>query len=119
MTGLADFKVEANGRATVVERVKGDVTARGKGRLVINKLNGMLAAIPAEWTALKSESSRVTLETLRDFDYTEARSDFWFVGKQGIIDVRMKGPAGRRNMEMVFHGEDEQRTARWQQGGRR
>ena len=119
MTGLADFKVEANGRATVVERVKGNVTARGKGRLVINKLNDMLAAIPAEWAALKSESSRVTLETLRDFDYTEARSDFWFVGKQGIIDVRMQGPAGARNMEMVFHGEDEQRTARWQQGARR
>ena len=59
------------------------------------------------------------LYRLRDFDYTEARSDFWFVGKQGIIDVRMQGPAGARNMEMVFHGEDEQRTARWQQGGRR
>lgn len=119
MTGLADFQVEANGRAAAIERVKGQVAARGRGRLVINKLNDMLAAIPAEWRALKSESSRVTLETLRDFDYTEARSDFWFVGKQGIIDVRMKGPAGQRNLEMVFHGEDEGRSARWQQGGRR
>jgi hypothetical protein len=119
MTGLADFKVEANGRATVVERVKGEVTAIGKGRLVINKLNDMLAAIPNEWAALKSESSRVTLETLRDFDYTDARSDFWFVGKQGIINVRMKGPAGGRNLDMVFHGTDGQTAARWQQGGRR
>jgi len=119
MTGVADFKVEANGRAAVVERVKGEVAARGKGRLVVNKLNDMLAAIPPEWPALKSESSRVTLETLRDFDYTEARSDFWFVGKQGIIDLRMKGPGGKRNLEMVFHGEDAARTARWQQGGRR
>jgi len=119
MTGLADFKVEANGRAAVVERAKGELIAQGKGRLVVNKLNDMLAAIPPEWNALKSESTRVTLETLRDFDYTEARSDFWFVGKQGIIDVRMKGPGGRRNLEMVFHGEDTSRTAQWQQGGRR
>lgn len=119
MTGSADFSVEANGRAAVVERVKGSVAARGKGRLVINKLNDMLAALPADWPALKSESSRVSLETLRDFDYTEARSDFWFVGRQGIIDVRMKGPAGSRHLEMVFHGEDSARTARWQRGGRR
>lgn len=119
MTGLADFQIEANGRAVAVERVKGEVVARGKGRLVINKLNDMLAALPSEWPALKSESSRVSLETLRDFDYTEARSDFWFVGKQGIIDVRMRGPAGGRHLEMVFHGEDAQRSARWQQGARR
>jgi hypothetical protein len=119
MDGLADFEVEANGRATVVERVRGDVVGRGKGRMVVNKINDLLAAIPSEWSSLKSESTRVSLEALRDFDYTEARSDFWFVGKQGTIDIRMKGPAGKRNLQMVFHGRDTDRTARWQQGGRR
>jgi hypothetical protein len=119
MDGLADFEVEANGRATVVERVRGDVVGRGKGRMVVNKINDLLAAIPSEWSSLKSESTRVSLEALRDFDYTEARSDFWFVGKQGTIDIRMKGPAGKRNLQMVFHGRDTDRTARWQLGGRR
>ena len=119
MDGLADFEVEANGRATVVERVRGDVVGRGNGRMVVNKINDLLAAIPSEWSSLKSESTRVSLEALRDFDYTEARSDFWFVGKQGTIDIRMKGPPGKRNLQMVFHGRDTDRTARWQQGGRR
>lgn len=119
MDGLADFEVEANGRATVIERVRGGIVGQGKGRMVVNKVNDLLAAIPPEWSSLKSESTRVSLEALRDFDYTEARSDFWFVGRQGIIDIRMKGPAGARNLQMVFHGRDTDRTARWQQGGRR
>ena len=119
MDGLVDFKVEANGCAAVVERVRGEASGQGKGRMVVNKLNDLLASLPPDWTALKSELSRVSLETLRDFDYTEARSEFWFVGKQGIIDIRMKGLAGSRNFELVFHGGAAQRPSRWQQGGRR
>ena len=119
MDGLVDFKVEANGCAAVVERVRGEASGQGKGRMVVNKLNDLLASLPPDWTALKSELSRVSLETLRDFDYTEARSEFWFVGKQGIIDIGMKGPAGSRNFELVFHGGEAKRSSRWQQGGRR
>jgi hypothetical protein len=87
--------------------------------MVINKLNDLLEALPEDWSAVKSEISRVSLEALRDFDYTDARSEFWFVGKQGIIDIRMIGPGGARNLELVFHGRDVKRTAKWQQGGRR
>ncbi len=71
-----------------------------------------------DWSLLKSELSRVSLETLRDFDYTEARSEFWFVGKQGIIDTRLKGPAGSRNLKLVFHGDETRRPSREQEGGR-
>ena len=119
MDGLLDFKIEANGCAAVVERVRGEASGQGKGRMVVNKLNDLLASLPPDWTALKSELSRVSLETLRDFDYTEARSEFWFVGKQGIIDIRMKGQAGSRNFKLVFHGDAAQRPSRWQQGGGR
>jgi hypothetical protein len=119
MDGLADFKVEANGRAAAVERVRGEISGQGKGRMVVNKLNDLLQSMPPEWAAVKRELSRVSLETLRDFDYTEAKSEFWFVGRQGIIDIRMKGPSGSRNLELVFHGSETDREARWQQGGRR
>jgi len=119
MDGRADFEVEANGRATAVERVRGRIKSREGGRMVVNKLNDLLEAIPSDWSALKKELSRVSLETLRDFDYTEARSDFWFVGRQGMLGLHMKGPAGARNLEMVFHGPEVDRPARWQQRGRR
>lgn len=118
MDGLLDFQIEANGRATVVERVRGEAAGQGQGRMVVNKLNDLLAVLPPDWSLLKSELSRVSLETLRDFDYTEARSEFWFVGKQGIIDTRLKGPAGSRNLKLVFHGDETRRPSREQEGGR-
>ncbi|MFM8788261.1 MAG: hypothetical protein ACKOEI_00090 [Chthoniobacterales bacterium] len=105
MTGLADGKIEINGLATRIERVSGNLRGRGKGRMVINKLNDMLAAIPPEWWSLKKEFTRVSLETLRDFDYDAARADFWFVADRGKADVRMKGPAGSRNIDLVLHGD--------------
>lgn len=105
MTGRADAKVEVNGSAARIERVTGSLRGRGKGRMVINKINDMLAAIPPEWWSLKKEFTRVSLETLRDFDYDTAMAHFWFVADRGKLDVRMKGPAGSRNINLVLHGD--------------
>jgi len=105
MSGLADAKVEINGLATRIERLNGSLRGRGKGRMVINKLNDLLAAIPPEWWSLKREFTRVSLETLRDFDYDAARADFWFVADRGKVDVRLRGPAGSRNIDLVLHGD--------------
>lgn len=105
MRGLADAKVEVNGSAARIERVVGRVEGRGKGRLVLNKLDEMLAAIPSEWWAVKREVTRVGLETLRDFDYRKARADFWFVAGRGRADVRMSGPSGSRHLDLILHGD--------------
>jgi hypothetical protein len=117
MTGKADCKLEVNGRGPTIERVLGNVHARRRGTLAVNKLNDMIGAIPPEWNALKQELTRVGLETLRDFDYTEAGGDFWFVGRQGLLNVKMKGPSGSRNIEFVLHG-DGTGDGVWSQGGR-
>jgi hypothetical protein len=117
MTGKADCKLEVNGRGPSIERVLGNVQSKRSGRLAVNKLNDMIEAMPPEWSALKSELTRVGLETLRDFDYTEAGGDFWFVGRQGLLNVKMKGPSGSRNIEFVLHGDGTGAGA-WSQGGR-
>jgi hypothetical protein len=117
MTGKADCKLEVNGRGPSIERVLGNVQSKRSGRLAVNKLNDMIEAMPPEWSALKSELTRVGLETLRDFDYTEAGGDFWFVGRQGLLNVKMKGPSGSRNIEFVLHGDGTGDGA-WSQGGR-
>lgn len=104
MSGTADTKVEVNGSGPLIERVVGNVRTSGGGRMVVNKLNDLLDAIPCEWTSIKRESTRVSLETLRDFDYTHAGADFWFTRDEGLLDVKMKGPAGSRNLEVVLHG---------------
>jgi hypothetical protein len=117
MTGRADGKLEVNGRGPSIERVRGNLKSKRRGILAVNKLNDLIEAIPPEWNALKQELTRVSLETLRDFDYTEAGGDFWFVGRQGLLNAKMKGPSGSRNIEIVLHG-DGTGGGVWSQGGR-
>ena len=117
MTGRADGKLEVNGRGPSIERVLGNFKSKRRGILAVNKLNDLIDAIPPEWTALKQELTRVSLETLRDFDYTEAGGDCWFVGRQGQLNVKMKGPSGSRNIEFVLHG-DGTGGGVWSKGGR-
>jgi hypothetical protein len=105
MSGRADMKLEVNGSGPEIDRVLGSVATKGYGRVVVTKLNDMLEAIPREWSSLKRELMRVGLETLRDFNYTEAGGSFWFVGKEGMLDLKMKGPSGSRNIEIAFHGK--------------
>jgi hypothetical protein len=117
MTGRADGKLEVNGRGPSIERVLGNLKSKRRGILAVNKLNDLIDAIPPKWNALKQELTRVSLETLRDFDYTEAGGDFWFVGRQGLLNVKMKGPSGSRNIEVVLHGDGTEGGV-WSQGGR-
>ncbi len=105
MSGRATMKLEVNGRGPEIDRVLGNVQSLGGGRMVIAKLNEMIEAIPEEWSSLKRELTRVGLETLRDYDYSEAGGKFWFVGKEGQFDLKMKGPSGARNLEVVLHGQ--------------
>jgi hypothetical protein len=97
--------------------VLGNLKSKRRGILAVNKLNDLIDAIPPKWNALKQELTRVSLETLRDFDYTEAGGDFWFVGRQGLLNVKMKGPSGSRNIEVVLHGDGTEGGV-WSQGGR-
>jgi hypothetical protein len=116
MTGRADGKLEVNGRGPSIERVLGNLQTKRKGILAVNKLNDLIDAIPPGWNALKQELTRVSLETLRDFDYTEAGGDFWFVDRQGLLSVKMNGPSGSRNIDVVLHGDGP--AGVWSQGGR-
>ena len=82
--------------------------------MVIRKIDDLLARIPTTWHLLKQSSTRIALETLRDFDYTKGGGDFWFVGSQGVLRLKLQGPTGSRNFETVLHAEDTPQ-GRWKQ----
>ena len=112
MTGPLAFKVQTNALGREIERLKGDFHASKPGRLTISKLDEFLANIPGKWAALKKSSTRIALETLRDFDYTTAAGDFWIVREQGIVDLKLQGPQGSRTLKGVLHA-DESKEGRW------
>lgn len=115
MTGPLDFSVQVDAFRKNIDRVRGDIRVTEPGRLKIGKLDDLIARIPDTWTSVKQDITRIGLETLRDFDYTEATGDFWFVQSQGILNLDLSGPHGSRNFEIVLHDGQETDNP-WQQG---
>ena len=113
MSGTADMKLELNGRGPLVDRLLGSAESSKGGRVIVTKLNDIIDAIPSRWMSIRQELTRVSLETVRDFSYTNADADFWFVGDQGLLEMKMKGLSGSRNFKVVLHGEEPDR--RWSQ----
>lgn len=115
LTGPVSFSVQVDAFRKEIERMLGTLTISQPGRMHIGKIDDLLASIPATWPAIKQSSTRIALETLRDFDYTKAAGDFWFVESQGVLGLRLTGPLGSRNFEVVLHDGEETKNP-WQQG---
>ncbi len=114
LSGPLDFRLQMDAKRRDIERVLGDFRAAKPGKMVIRKIDDLLARIPTTWHLLKQSSTRIALETLRDFDYTKGGGDFWFVGSQGVLRLKLQGPTGSRNFEIVLHAEDSPQ-GRWKQ----
>ena len=106
MTGPLDFQLQVDAKRALIQRMKGNLQTTKPGRLKISKLDDLLARIPDTWAGLKKDSTRIALETLRDFDFETCTGDFWFVDSQGIFDLALQGPSGSRNFEIVLHSDD-------------
>lgn len=114
MTGPLDFRVQMDAFGRRIDRIKGDFQTLKPGRMKIGKLDDFLSNIPDTWSNLKKSSTKLALEALRDFDYTKAGGDLWFVDQQGILGLKLQGPLGSRNFEIVLHA-DESSDGRWKQ----
>lgn len=106
MTGPLNFKMQMDALGKSIERIGGDMQTPKPGKMVIKKLDDMLARIPDSWTLLKQSSTRIALEALRDFNYDKGSGNFWFVRQQGILQLKLQGPQGSRNFDIVLHADD-------------
>ncbi len=106
LTGPLEFRLQMDAQGKSIDRIRSEFKATKPGRMVIGKLDDILKRIPAAWSMLKQSSTRIALETLRDFDYTKGGGNFWFVKSQGILQLQLQGPSGSRNFEVVLHSDD-------------
>ena len=112
LSGPMEFRLQMDARSHNIERVLGDFRATKPGKMVIGKIDDLLARIPSTWNLVKQGSTRIALQTLRDFEYKKAQGDFWFVDSQGVLRLTLQGPTGSRNFEVVLHADDSPR-GRW------
>jgi len=106
MTGPLNFKIQMDAEGKVLDRIVGEMQTPQPGKMIIRKLDAFLADIPPSWSLLKQSSTRIALEALRDFTYTRGAGNFWFVRSQGILQLKLQGPAGSRNFDLVLHADD-------------
>ncbi len=105
MSGPADFNVAVNGLNHQILRMAGTVKTKKGGTLKISKLDQIITSLPSSWSSLKLGTTRIMLETLRDFDYTDGNGDFWYAGDSGHLTLKMQGPQGSRNFDIALHGD--------------
>jgi len=105
MSGPVDFSLEVNGLNHEIESVSGKFKTTAPGKLKIAKFDQLIANLPDTWTSLKKGTTRIALETLRDFDYTTGNGDFWYAGEKGHLMLKMQGPGpgGSRNFDITLH----------------
>ncbi|MFV0416964.1 MAG: hypothetical protein ACK5NG_11445 [Chthoniobacterales bacterium] len=106
LTGPADFSIQIDAAATRIDRLVGNLVATGTGDMRITKLDEVLKKLPADWSQLKRQLGTIAIESLRDYPYESAKSDFWFVEDQGQLILRLAGPTGKRNFEINLHSND-------------
>jgi len=103
MTGPVDFKMNVKARSRDIQQVVGQFKTNKPGHLRIGKFDDLLARIPPEWNGFKQGATRIGLETLRDFDYESGNGDFSFTGKTGKFKLKLHGPNGSRNFDILVH----------------
>lgn len=109
MDGPADFKLEATGASSSLERLRGSLRAARRGKMQISKIDQILADIPGDWYWVKRETTRILLETLRDFTYDTGDASFWYLNDEGNLKLTLQGPAGARNIDVVLHGAEDRK----------
>jgi hypothetical protein len=114
LSGPMEFRLQMDAKGRNIDRVLGELRATKPGKMVISKIDDLLARIPPTWNLIKQGSTRIALQTLRDFEYTKASGDFWFVQSQGQLRLTLQGPTGSRNFDVVLHADDSPQ-GRWKQ----
>lgn len=107
LDGPAEFKLEASGLSSSLERLRGSLRAMRGGKMQIGKLDQILADIPNDWYWVKRETTRILLETLRDFTYDTGNASFWYLNDEGNLKLTLQGPLGSRNIDLVLHGAED------------
>jgi hypothetical protein len=103
MTGPVDFTMNVKALSREIQQVVGKFNTRRPGHLKIGKIDDLLANTPPQWSGFKQSATRIGLETLRDFDYTSGNGDISFAGKTGKLTLKLNGPNGARNFEVLVH----------------
>lgn len=103
MDGKVNAKLVSEGRKLDFGETWGDVKALSPGRIDVAKLAKIIEDLPKEWPMWRISSTKLGLETLKEFAYDTGKGDLYFVGQDGWLRLDLRGPAGSRVVNFYAH----------------
>ncbi len=103
MEGEVNAKLVSEGKGLVFGETWGEIEALSPGRIDFTKLGEFIADLPEEWSQLKKSATRLSLETLKEFDYETGRGDLYFMNQDGWLKLDLEGKTGSRRLELYAH----------------
>lgn len=109
MEGKVNAKLVSQGKGLLFGETTGEVRALSPGRIHVTKLDDVIADLPEGWSQLKKSTTRLSLDTLKEFAYDTGQADLYFLNQDGWLRLDLEGPSGSRRFEVHAHD--------WRKGG--
>jgi hypothetical protein len=103
MTGIANFKVIAQGNLGALYQAYGDFYTLEPGVISVPALDELKEKYPDDWTKLEASLTDVGLEALRDLPFAMCQGNFKLFEREGVVSLNADGPSGLRAFKLAVH----------------
>ena len=103
MDGKVDAKLVSEGRKLEFGETFGELRTLSPGHFDFTKANDFIQSLPEEWSMLKRSATKLSLETLKRFEYETGKGDLYFINQDGWMKLKLEGDTGSRNLEVFAH----------------
>lgn len=102
MRGTVDSVFDVRARSKTIDTFTGRIALNRPGTMEITAIDRLLADLPEEWTPLKRELSRVSLEAFRFYEYSGGTGRLNYAPPVSSFALSLDGVQGKRNFNLTW-----------------
>lgn len=102
LDGLVDSAFSVKASSKTIKGFTGTVDLNRPGTMTIAAVDRVLKDLPAEWSSLKKELSRVSLEAFRDYHYSGGKATVAYAPPLSTFSLALDGAQGKRNFNLTW-----------------
>jgi hypothetical protein len=103
LTGELDGQIAVQGQATEILKCDGLLALPNAGTLTIKSMQDLLKELPATAGALQRQALQLAVQSFDTYPYTTGRLTLNYSPQGGTSELRLDGPRGSRNFQVVLH----------------
>jgi len=102
MRGTVDSAFNLKARSKTIDSFTGQIDLNRPGTMEITAIDRVLADLPADWTPLKREISRVGLQAFQFYEYTGGHATLAYQPPHSAFSLSLDGQQGKRNFNLTW-----------------